>query len=273
MMSARPRVLLLGAGRIGTALLEGWLARHALEGPPLVIEPTPTAALRAYAKEGRIRHNPWPGANTPDIAVMAIKPQSFDSGFNSLAPYLSPSTAILSVAAGKTIQTIKGGLGADRRIVRAMPNTPAAIGKGITVACAGPGVGETLKRQCTSLLEAVGVVEWIEDEGLMDAVTALSGSGPAYLFYLCECLTQAGIAEGLAPALAARLARVTLSGAGALLEARSDSPEALRSEVTSPGGTTEAALKVLMAKDGLEPLFRRALAAAAERGRALAGVH
>ena len=272
MLSARPRVLLLGAGRIGSALLEGWLRQNALEGPPVVLEPTPTAALRAYAKSGQVRHNPWPGANTPDIAVVAVKPQSFDAGFNTLAPFLSPTTAILSVAAGKTIGFIAGSLGTDRPVVRAMPNTPAAIGKGMTVACASPLVDEKLKAQCTRLLEAVGSVEWVEDEKLMDAVTALSGSGPAYVFYLAECLAAAGVEEGLAPQLAAKLARATVMGSGALLEARQDPPSALRSEVTSPGGTTEAALKVLTAKDGLEPLLKRALKAAAERGRALAGM-
>jgi pyrroline-5-carboxylate reductase len=151
-----------------------------------------------------------------------------------------------------------------------MPNTPAAIGKGITVACAGPGVGEPLKRQCTSLLEAVGAVEWIEDEAQMDAVTALSGSGPAYVFLLAEYLAAAGVAEGLPQALADKLARATVAGSGALLDARTETPASLRNEVTSPGGTTEAALKVLMAKDGLEPLLRKALAAAAARGRKLA---
>jgi pyrroline-5-carboxylate reductase len=269
MIPSRPRVLLLGAGRMGGALLDGWLTQNALQGPPTVLEPTPTAALKARANGGEVRLNPQAGANAPDIAVVAVKPQSFAAGLAALKPFLSPKTVILSVAAGRSVKAIAAQLGEDRVVVRAMPNTPAAIGKGITVVYAPPGLDPGVKQQCTALLTAAGEVVYIDDEAKMDAVTAVSGSGPAYVFHLVECLAAAGVAEGLDPELAMRLARATVAGSGALLTHRSESAATLRAEVTSPGGTTEAALRVLTAENALATLFRDAVAAATARGRML----
>lgn len=269
MTPARPRVLLLGAGRMGGALLEGWLARNALQGPPIVLEPTPMVQLRQRANAGEVRLNPQAGANAPDIAVVAVKPQSFAAAFAAVKPFLSPKTVILSVAAGKTVKAIADLLGGARLVVRAMPNIPAAIGRGITVVYAPADLDPALKEQCTALLSAAGEVAYIEDEAQMDAVTAVSGSGPAYVFHFVECLAAAGVAEGLDPELAMRIARATVSGSGALLAERGESAGTLRTEVTSPGGTTEAALRVLMREAGLGALMREAVAAAVARGRML----
>jgi pyrroline-5-carboxylate reductase len=271
MIAARPRVLLLGAGRMGAALLEGWLRESAVQGPPIVLEPTPTVALKARANAGEVRLNPQAGANAPDIAVIAVKPQSFAAGFAALKPFLTPKTVVLSIAAGKTVKAIAGQLGDERLILRAMPNTPASIGRGITAVYAPPGTDTVVKDQCASLLTTAGAVVFVDDESQMDAITAISGSGPAYLFHFVECLAAAGEAEGLSPALAMQLARATLSGTGALLEARTDSAATLRAEVTSPGGTTEAALRVLTGEPGLKGLLGEAVAAATARGRMLGG--
>ncbi|TAN62004.1 MAG: pyrroline-5-carboxylate reductase, partial [Magnetospirillum sp.] len=190
-----------------------------------------------------------------------------------LPPYGRFAAAVfLSIAAGKPIAFFRSHLGDGAAIVRAMPNTPAAVRRGITVCCPGAGVDAPRRALCQSLLEAVGEVGWVEDESLMDAVTAVSGSGPAYVFLLAEVMAAAGIAQGLPPELAARLARATVSGAGELLRQSSDSAEQLRKNVTSPGGTTAAALAVLMADGGgLPGLMDAAVAAAARRGRELAG--
>jgi len=271
MIPPRPRVLLLGAGRMGGALLDGWLKQTAVQGPPIILEPTPTVGLKSRANAGEVRLNPQAGANAPDIAVLAIKPQSFAAGLAALKPFLSPKTVVLSIAAGKTVASIAAVLGEDRVILRAMPNTPAAIGKGITALYAPSGLDPVVKDQCTALLATTGEVVDIDDESKMDAVTAISGSGPAYIFHVVECLAAAGVAEGLPPELAMRLARATISGSGALLADRTESAATLRTEVTSPGGTTEAALRVLMGEQALSKLFREAVAAAVARGQALAG--
>jgi len=270
MASESPRVLLLGAGRMGTALLDGWLSKHALKGPPVVLEPTPTSALKARANAGELRLNPQAGANAPEIVVVAVKPQSFAAGFAALKPFLTPKTAILSVAAGKTVASLGAVLGEDRPIVRAMPNTPAAVGRGITVSCANARVTPAQRGVCDGLLAAVGEIGWVEDEALIDAVTAVSGSGPAYVFLLIECMAEAGVAAGLPAELAMRLARATVIGSGELARLSRDPPAVLRQNVTSPGGTTRAALDVLMAPGGLAALMTKAIAAAAARSRELA---
>ena len=177
----------------------------------------------------------------------------------------------LSIAAGRTIGYYAERLGADAAIVRCMPNTPAAVRRGMTVACANAGVSAEQRSTCADLLEAVGEVDWVEDEALLDAVTAVSGSGPAYVFLLAECLAQAAIAVGLPAELADKLARTTVSGSGELLRLSPESSETLRVNVTSPGGTTAEALAVLMADDGFGPLLKRAVAAAERRSRELAG--
>jgi pyrroline-5-carboxylate reductase len=184
--------------------------------------------------------------------------------------FATPETVFLSIAAGKTLAFFSRQLGAEAAIVRAMPNTPAAIGRGITVACPNPYASAVQIALCDRLLAAAGEVAWVDDEALIDAVTAVSGSGPAYVFLLIECLAKAGIAAGLPADLAVRLARATVAGSGELARLSSEPAEVLRQNVTSPGGTTRAALDVLMAADGLETLMRKAVAAAAARSRELA---
>ena len=203
--------------------------------------------------------------------MVAVKPQIAPAIMPTVAALVRPDTVVVSIMAGRTIAFLAGGLPAGAAIVRAMPNTPAAIGRGITVAVPNAHVTAAQRQLADLLLAANGVVEWIDDEALMDAVTAVSGSGPAYVFLLAESLARAGMKAGLPAALADRLARATVAGSGELLH-RSELPAAtLRHNVTSPGGTTAAALDVLMAPDGLDALMERAVAAATRRGRELAG--
>jgi pyrroline-5-carboxylate reductase len=209
----------------------------------------------------------WPKA--PAIVVLAVKPQIMDGVLSKLAPRIGPSSVVLSIAAGRTLVRLASHLPDKAAIVRAMPNTPAAIGRGITVACANAHVSRDQALQCSMLLEAVGEVIFIDDEALLDAVTAVSGSGPAYVFLLAECLAEAGEEAGLSPELAARLARETVAGAGELLHRSDLSPAELRTNVTSPKGTTAAALEVLMGKKGLADLLKRAVKKAAKRSREL----
>ncbi len=202
--------------------------------------------------------------------VFAVKPQVIDAVLPDYRRWVAPQTVFLSIVAGKTMAGIHRSLG-DAALVRAMPNTPAAIGRGITVACAGASVTPAQKQLCDGLLAAVGECAWVEDEALLDAVTAVSGSGPAYVFLLIEALAQAGEREGLPPELALRLARSTVAGSGELARISDQSPARLREDVTSPGGTTRAALDVLMAEGGLRELLAHAVAAATARSRELAG--
>ena len=266
-------VLLVGCGKMGAALLGGWLERGMAASGLAVVEPDARAA--AAADERGVRVVAEPGALgsefLPAIVVFAVKPHAMDGAAPAYARYVPAGSAFLSIAAGKTITYFERHLGRAAAIVRAMPNTPAAVGRGITVACANAHVSEAQRQGCGVLLEAVGEVCWIDDEALLDAVTAASGSGPAYVFLLMECLAQAAVEAGLTADLAMRLARATVCGAGELAY-RSDQPaDELRRNVTSPGGTTEAALEVLMAEDGLQALLTRAVAAAARRSRELAG--
>jgi pyrroline-5-carboxylate reductase len=202
--------------------------------------------------------------------LLAVKPQQMAAVLPSYARFARPGTFFLSIAAGKTIGYLERHLGAGAAIVRAMPNTPAAVGRGISVACANPAVTAAQRAAATALLSAAGEVAWVEDEALIDPVTALSGGGPAYVFLLIECLAKAGAAAGLPEDLAMRLARVTVSGSGELARLSDEPAAVLRQNVTSPGGTTLEALKVLMAPDGLEPLLVKAIAAATRRSRELA---
>jgi pyrroline-5-carboxylate reductase len=263
-------LVLVGAGKMGGALLEGWL-RFGLEpSRAAVLEPQPSPQLAALAQRG-LRLNPPTRALT-DVAaiVIAVKPQTAAEVLPALAPMIGASTVVVSIMAGRTLRFIAGALGRRCAMVRAMPNTPAAIGRGITVAV--PRDANPAQRALADrLLAATGAVEWVEDEALMDAVTAVSGSGPAYVFLLAEALAEAGVAAGLPPALAARLARETVAGSGELLHQGELDAADLRRNVTSPGGTTAAALDVLMGPDGLAPLLQRAVAAATARSRALAG--
>ncbi|MBX6328214.1 MAG: pyrroline-5-carboxylate reductase [Pseudolabrys sp.] len=263
------RLVLLGAGKMGTALLEGWLARGLDPRKLVVLEPRPSAPIKALVRRGAAL-NPERGAGPTTAVVIAVKPQNASEALARLAPFVQPATLALSIMAGRKIEFVARAL-PGLAVVRAMPNTPAAVGCGITVACAGAKVSARQRKLASELLAAVGQVEWIADEGLMDAVTAVSGSGPAYVFLLAEAMTQAGIAAGLPAALAARLARETVVGAGELLRRSDLDAPALRENVTSPGGTTAAALEVLTGPGGLRELLTRAVAAATRRGRELAG--
>jgi pyrroline-5-carboxylate reductase len=261
-------VLLVGCGKMGGAMLRGWLARG-LERA-VVIEPQP-AQLGDLAKDPRLAifadAAGLPEALQPTALVLAIKPQSMDTALGSYRA-LAGATVTLSIAAGKTLSYLGRHLGAVP-IVRAMPNLPASIGRGMTVAVANPQVTPPQRALAEWLLAACGDVAWVDEEQLLDPVTAVSGSGPAYVFLLIETLARAGEHAGLPPELAMRLARTTLFGAADLAEAASESAATLRANVTSPGGTTQAALEVLMGKEGLQPLFDRAIQAATRRSREL----
>ncbi len=264
------QLVLVGAGKMGGALLEGWL-RFGLDPQKVaVIEPSPSPQISALAARG-VQINPdVQTLGQAAAVVVAVKPQIAAQVLPALTPIIAPSTVVVSIMAGKTLQFLAAALSAPCALVRAMPNTPAAIGRGITVAV--PMNASAAQRDLAHrLLAATGSVEWIADEALMDAVTAVSGSGPAYVFLLAEALAQAGAAAGLPAPLAQKLARETVAGAGELLH-RSDLDAAtLRQNVTSPGGTTAAALDVLMADDGVAALLQRAVAAATRRSRELAG--
>lgn len=260
-------LVLAGAGKMGGAMLAGWLAGGLDPNVVTVIEPTPSEDIRALAARG-VRLNSGDTA-VAEVLVLAIKPQMFTKASAALRAFVGPSTLVVSIMAGKPIAAIAAGCGGD--VVRAMPNTPAAIGRGMTVAVAAREVSAAQRALSDALLRATGSVEWVDDEALMDAVTAVSGSGPAYVFLLAEELAKAGVAAGLPPQLAATLARETVAGAGELLH-RSDLDAAvLRQNVTSPGGTTAAALNVLMAADAMPRIMIEAIAAATKRSRELAG--
>src|SRR5215468_32352 len=264
------RLVLVGAGKMGSAMLEGWRARGLKPGQITVIEPQPGKTLKALARRG-LKLNPKGKNAEASAIVIAVKPQTAPEAVPPIAGYVGPTTLVLSIMAGRTIASLEKSLPPGAAIVRAMPNTPAAIGRGITVAFANAGVSTRQRKQASKLLAAIGKVEWISDEALMDAVTALSGSGPAYVFLLAEAMASAGIAAGLPPALATRLARETVAGSSELMYRSDLDAAALRENVTSPGGTTAAALDVLMAKSGLGPLLEKAVAAATKRSRELAG--
>jgi pyrroline-5-carboxylate reductase len=266
-------VVLAGAGKMGGAMLSGWLAQGLDADCVVVIEPHATDEIRALVAKG-VRLNP-PPRDLGQVAalVVALKPQAFREAAPSLKPFVGPTTLVVSIMAGTTIAGIAEVLiGKDLggSVVRAMPNTPAAIGRGITVAVAASNVGAAQRAVADGLLRATGSVEWVEDEGLIDAVTAVSGSGPAYVFLLAEELARAGVAAGLPEALATKLARETVAGSGELLHRSDLSSATLRHNVTSPGGTTAAALEVLMGPDGMQSLLTRAVAAATRRSKELA---
>jgi pyrroline-5-carboxylate reductase len=264
-------IVLVGCGQMGSAMLRGWLAGKAAGsyavvepmGIPPALSPVPGIAWHKDAAE-------LSGAVAPDAVVFAVKPQVFDDVVPAYRRWAGPATVFMSIAAGKTISGMTRHLGPDAAIVRAMPNTPAAIGRAISVACANPHVGAAQRRLCEGLLAAIGESAWVDDEGLMDAVTAVSGSGPAYVFLLIEALAAAGARAGLPAELALRLAKATVAGAGELALRAGEAPGRLRENVTSPGGTTRAALDILMGAEGLPELMDRAVAAATRRSRELA---
>ncbi|MGE4063157.1 MAG: pyrroline-5-carboxylate reductase [Rhodospirillaceae bacterium] len=268
-------ILLVGCGKMGGALLDGWFKRGLSPVDAIVVEPAGRDSVAACSEHRALTVLPHmsdvPRDFRPDVILFAVKPQVADQVIPTYKSFTPQHPVFLSVIAGRPTSYFRKHLGEEAAVVRAMPNTPAAVGKAISVMYAAPNVGEVQARVCEVLMSAVGQVTWIGDEGQIDAVTAVSGSGPAYVFLLTECLRDAGVAAGLSPDLAAQLARATVSGAGALLEAGTMDPAELRKNVTSPGGTTEAALNVLMAAEGLKPLLTRAVAAATKRSKELAG--
>jgi pyrroline-5-carboxylate reductase len=261
-------IVLAGAGKMGGAMLAGWLAQGLDAKRVAVIELAPSPEISALAANG-VRLNPSL-KDAGDIAalVIAVKPQSFREAGAALKQLITASTLVVSIMAGTTIALLEQVCGGS--VVRAMPNTPASIGRGITVAVAAKKVSTAQRAIADALLSAIGSVEWVEDESLMDAVTAVSGSGPAYVFLLAEELARAGVEAGLPDELATKLARETVAGSGELLHRSELSSATLRQNVTSPGGTTAAALEVLMGKDGLQQLMTRAVAAATARSKELA---
>ena len=263
------QAVLVGAGRMGGAMLRGWLRDLGAAGLSAitVVEPQPDAEIKRSADQKLIALNTAPAV--ADIVVLAVKPQGFGTAAADLKAWVGPQTLVISIMAGVTIDRIVKALGADK-VVRAMPNTPGAIGKGITGYALSLACGKDEGMATSKLLEGLGAVVGPLSEANMDAVTAVSGSGPAYVYFLVEALAAAGRSAGLDEATAASLARQTIIGAGALLEQSTQSPAELRKAVTSPGGTTAAALDVLMASGALPDLMRKAVDAAAKRGAELA---
>jgi pyrroline-5-carboxylate reductase len=261
---------LVGAGKMGGAMLEGWLALGLAPERITVVDPGVSPAMSALCLERGIAVNPLAAAPA-EVLVLAIKPQSLAEAAAGLDRLVERETLLVSVLAGKTVANLRQALPRAGAVIRAMPNLPASIGRGATGAYASPEVTADQRAAADRLLSGIGLVEWVGTEDLVDAVTALSGSGPAYVFHLVECMAEAGQAVGLPPEAAQRLARATVAGAGELL-GRSDLPAAtLRENVTSPGGTTAAALQVLMGEPGLKGLMREAVAAAKRRAGELSG--
>lgn len=261
-------VLLIGAGKMGMAMAAGWV-RGGLAGSALtLVDPQPHDSVSAFAgQNGAVLRADLP-EEMPRVVVLAVKPQIMGEVLGAAKRSIGAETLVVSIAAGISAEKIATGLGTER-VVRTMPNTPAQIGKGISGAFATGGVSAQDRDLAEALLAAAGGVVWVEDESLIDAVTAVSGSGPAYVFHLVEAMAAAGEAEGLGPEQAMKLARQTVVGAAALMEADESPAEQLRKNVTSPNGTTQAALDVLMAPDGLGALMQRAVSAARKRSEEL----
>ncbi|MGF1650730.1 MAG: pyrroline-5-carboxylate reductase [Hyphomicrobiaceae bacterium] len=265
---------LVGCGKMGFAMLSGWIAGGVPADRVIVQEPSPTEQVDTFCRARGIRCvatlREAALAEPLAVAVMAVKPQVMTDVLATVVPYVGTQTLIVSIAAGRTIASFEAQVPASVAVIRTIPNTPAAIGRGITVCCGNSHVTADQQTLCERLLAVVGEVGWVEDEGLIDAATAVSGSGPAYVFLVAEALAAAGVEAGLSPELARRLADATVSGAGELLRQSHDEPAQLRRDVTSPNGTTEAALRVLMAADGLGALMTKAVLAARDRSRELA---
>jgi pyrroline-5-carboxylate reductase len=259
-------LVLVGAGKMGGAMLAGWLARGLPGSLVTVIDPNLSAETAALVADHAVRHHTSfaSGGEPPRVVVLAVKPQLIAGVLPAVRAALAPETVVVSVAAGTRLATLREALG-DVALVRVMPNTPALVGRGMAVAVAGKSVSLAQRDLVTGLMAAVGDIAWVDDEALIDAVTAVSGSGPAYVFLLAECLAEAGRRAGLPDALADRLARATVTGVGELLHQSAEPPDQLRRNVTSPNGTTAAALAVLMAEDGLQPLLTAAVEAARRR--------
>jgi pyrroline-5-carboxylate reductase len=262
-------VLLLGAGKMGSAMFAGWAANGL--PPSVLVDPGQPAGIARPQDKMVPSLDLVPASFQPGAVVLAIKPQMAAAILPALATRLPQSAVIVSILAGLTVERLSTLLGHTNPVVRAMPNTPAAIGQGMTVAIAGPGVTSAQLQLCDALLQASGELAWLHDEALIDPITSVSGCGPAYVFLLAELLEQSGLALGIPPALARQLARQTVAGAGALLAASEEDSAQLRRNVTSPNGVTERALAVLMAPQAWPAAIQAALAAATARSRELAG--
>lgn len=274
-MKTKPNIALIGCGKMGGAMLHSWIRGENVADRIVAFDPAGCGemydSVQLYTELEEFQSAFDTDENSIDIFIMAVKPQIMEEVCAQIKPLVGADALILSIAAGQTIASFEKRFGKKQPIIRVMPNTPAAVSKSISVAVANANVDETQKEQAHSLLLAVGLVEWLKDESLLNAVTAVSGSGPAYVFYLIETLAEAGVKAGLPETLAATLARQTVIGSAALVEAEEETPPSiLRTNVTSPGGTTEAALSVLMDKEnGLAPLMEKAVAKAAKRGEEL----
>ena len=266
-MTTLPSILLVGGGRMGSAMLAGWREQGLRSA--VVIDPSPEAAKLAGPGITVVPGpHDIPLGFTPAAVILAVKPQMAGQALPAYERFCG-NAVFISIMAGKTIHAIAQLVGRQAAIVRAMPNTPAAVRQGITVAYPSGHVTAHQRELANTLLAATGDVAWVEDENLLDPVTAISGGGPAYVFLLTELMEQAGLDQGLPPALARQLARQTVIGSAALLAASDEDAAQLRINVTSPGGTTAEALKLLRADDALPEIFRKAIAAATERSRAL----
>jgi pyrroline-5-carboxylate reductase len=270
-LSSSGAIVLVGAGNMGGAMLSGWLKSGVPGASVVVVDPGPSAQMMDIIKAAGATHvTAAPSDLTAGVLFLAVKPQVMEAVLPLVKSAVGAATVVVSVAAGKTLGFLEKHLG-EAAMVRAMPNTPAMVGRGVTGAFANARVTPTQRDHVHALLRVSGPVEWVPDEADIDAVTALSGSGPAYVFYLVECMAEAGRKLGLQADLAMRLARETVAGAGELMHQSPDDAARLRQNVTSPGGTTAAALSVLMADDAMQPLFDKALAAARKRAEELAG--
>jgi pyrroline-5-carboxylate reductase len=265
-------LLLVGCGKMGGALLRGWLKRGVPGNQVFVVDPAPRGLEDVQARGVTVATaaGQLPPALHPGIVLLAIKPQFMDEALPAYRRFAKPGTVFLSIAAGKTVAYLKDKLGADAQVVRSMPNTPAEVGRGMSVILKDPAIPAATLDLCGQLLSAVGKVGWIDEEDQINAVTAVSGGGPAYVFLLIECLAEAARAAGLPDELAMQLARETVVGSGELAHRSSESATRLRQAVMSPKGTTIEALTVLMGPDGWQPLITKAIAAATRRGREIA---
>jgi pyrroline-5-carboxylate reductase len=273
-MSGVTQILLVGCGKMGSAMLAGWRSQGIAAEEVVVVEPAEELArhiVERHAVTVVSGAADIPEGFSPAIVIFAVKPQMMDAAVPDYTGFIKNGAMALSIAAGKTLGYFERHFGAGCAVVRTMPNTPAAVGRGITALYANAHATSEQKAAAEALLQAVGETVWLEEEGQMDAVTALSGGGPAYVFLLIETMTKAGVAAGLPEDVAAKLAHATVCGAGELARLADEPPEQLRKNVTSPGGTTLEALNVLMAEEGIQPLFDRAIAAATRRSRELAG--
>ncbi len=272
-MSELPQsLILIGAGKMGGAMMEGWLSTGMRPQGITILDPQITGEALSTARAMRMQVNP-PLGHIPEaeVVVLAVKPQTLDAVAPILKAVIKPGALVISILAGKTIADLAARMGGHAAIVRAMPNLPASVRRGVTAAVATSAVTSAQKAMADTLLKGVGKVEWLTGEGLIDAVTAVSGSGPAYVFHMVEALAMAGVSAGLPTDLAERLARATIEGAGEMLFKSDLPPAVLRQNVTSPGGTTAAGLAELTAENGLMPLMRRTVAAAKRRAEELSG--